>query len=179
MEGQGGQLKAGRPEPFLKTQFSDAKTVFSPDGHWLAYSSNESGRYEVYVRAFPPLASGKAGKWQISNSGGGDPKWLHNGRELLYQVGDIGGESVNPQHTAGVRQIMAVELHSAGDGLIVEKPRLWLEKLGGTEFDPTPDGKRLAVLTPESTPEKSKQEHTVMFLENFFEDLRQKVPVGK
>jgi len=179
VEGQGGQLKAGAPEPFLKTQFSDARPVFSPDGHWLAYSSNESGRYEVYVRTFPPQASGEAGKWQISNSGGGDPKWLRNGRELLYQAGDIGGENVNAQHTASVRQIMAVGLHSAGDGLVVEKPRLWLDKLGGIEFDLTPDGKRLAVLTPESAPEKSKHEHTVMFLENFFEDLRRKVTLKR
>jgi hypothetical protein len=74
---------------------------------------------------------------------------------------------------------MAVGLHSAGDGLVVEKPRLWLDKLGGIEFDLTPDGKRLAVLTPESAPEKSKHEHTVMFLENFFEDLRRKVTLKR
>jgi dipeptidyl aminopeptidase/acylaminoacyl peptidase len=179
VERQCSQLKSGAPEPFLKTQFSDARPVFSPDGHWLAYGSNESGRYEVYVRALPPQASGKTGKWQISNSGGGDPKWLHNGRELLYQTGDIGGESVNPEHTASVRQIMAVELHSAGDGLVVDKPRLWLDKLGGIEFDLTPDGKRLAVLTPVESAGAPKPGHEIAMLLNFFDELRRKVPVGK
>ena len=53
LDEQGGQLKAGTPEPFLKSTFSDLQPSFSPDGRWLAYHSDESGRREVYVRAFP------------------------------------------------------------------------------------------------------------------------------
>ena len=67
---QGGQLKAGTPEPFLKSTFTDLDPSFSPDGRWLAYQSNESGTNEVYVRAFPPPSSGQGGRWQISNNGG-------------------------------------------------------------------------------------------------------------
>ena len=70
LEDQGGQLKAGKPEQFLKSGFADFAPAFSPDGRWLAYHSNESGKNEVYVRAFPPPSSGQGGKWQISNSGG-------------------------------------------------------------------------------------------------------------
>ena len=70
LEDQGGQLKAGKPEQFLKSSFDDQAPAFSPDGRWLAYQSNESGKNEVYVRAFPPPSSGQGGKWQISNSGG-------------------------------------------------------------------------------------------------------------
>jgi hypothetical protein len=53
---------------------------FSPDGRWLAYSSDESGRLEVYVRAFP----GPGGKWQVSTAGGGNPAWRRDGKELFY-----------------------------------------------------------------------------------------------
>src|SRR5205085_4858766 len=81
---QGGQWKAGKPEQFLKSNFSDADPVFSPDGRWLAYDSNESGKNEVYVRAFPPPPSGQGGKWQISNNGGGTPRWSTRGHELVY-----------------------------------------------------------------------------------------------
>jgi hypothetical protein len=59
-----------KPEQFLKRQFNDDGAVFSPDGQWLAYHSNESGKDEVCVRAFPPPALRQDGKWQISNSGG-------------------------------------------------------------------------------------------------------------
>jgi Tol biopolymer transport system component len=72
LEDQGGRLKAGKPEQFLKSGFIDYADAFSPDGRWLAYYSYESGKPEVYVRPFPPPSSGQGGKWQISNSGGTD-----------------------------------------------------------------------------------------------------------
>ena len=58
--------------------------MFSPDGHWLAYVSNESGRPEVYVQPFP----GPGGKWQISTEGGTEPAWNRNGKELFYRSGN-------------------------------------------------------------------------------------------
>lgn len=66
--------------PFLQTKFNEAEAKFSPDGRWVAYSSDESGRPEVYVQPFP----GPGGKWQISTDGGGAPEWARNGRELFY-----------------------------------------------------------------------------------------------
>jgi serine/threonine-protein kinase len=83
-----GQLKAGKPEQFLKSQFNDFGPAFSPDGRWLAYRSNASGKDEVYVRPFPPPASGQGRLWPISNGGGTHPVWSPNGRDLLYQSGD-------------------------------------------------------------------------------------------
>jgi hypothetical protein len=88
VEDTGSQLKAGKPEQFLKSRFDDVYPVFSPDGKWLAYRSDESGKQEVYVRAFPPPAPGEGGKWQISDKGGDRPHWSRNGHELLYQSGD-------------------------------------------------------------------------------------------
>src|SRR5262249_16061530 len=57
--------------PILQTPFIETKAQFSPDGKWIAYDSNESGNFEVYVRAFPPSAA----KWQVSNRGGTNPRW--------------------------------------------------------------------------------------------------------
>ena len=163
IEGPNGQLRAGKPEPFLKSRFADGFPAFSPDGRWLAYSSNQSGgTTEVYVRAFPPPASGQGGQWQISNSGGQNAAWSRAGHELLYQSGD---------------QIMAAGFSVNGDSFVAEKPRVWLSKLGGTAFDLAPDGKRLLVLTPGDTPETPKDDHQIVFLENFYDYLRQRVPL--
>ena len=68
------------PRPFIKTPFVELRSRFSPDGRWVAYQSNESGRFEIYVQAFP----GPGGKWQISTAGGQEPQWGPDGRELLY-----------------------------------------------------------------------------------------------
>ena len=75
--------KPGEPKPFVNTAFSEVQPVFSPDGRWLAYSSNESGDYDLYVRPFP----GPGGKWQVSSGGGNYPKWSRNGKELFYRTG--------------------------------------------------------------------------------------------
>jgi Tol biopolymer transport system component len=164
LEEQGGQLKAGKPEQFLKSSFNDRAPSFSPDGRWLAYQSDESGKDEVYLRAFPPPSSGQAGKWQVSNSGDTAPRWSRTGHELMYQAGD---------------QIMAASYTAKGDAFVAEKPRVWLAKLGGTDWDLSPDGKRVAVVTPEGTAEGPKQEHEIVMLLNFFDELRRKVPVSK
>jgi serine/threonine-protein kinase len=165
LEAQDGQLKAAKPEQFLKSQFNDAAPTFSPDGHWLAYLSDASGKFEVYVRAFPPPASGQGGQWQISNSGGGPPRgpvWSGNGRELIYLAGD---------------QLMAVSYSVNGDSFVAEKPRVWIDKLGGTNWDLAPDGKRVAVVTPVAAPETPKPDHEVVLLLNFFDELRRRVPM--
>ncbi len=157
--------KAGEPKPFLNSPFMELDAAFSPDGRWLAYRSNESGTYEVYVRPFP----GPGGKWQISTGRGILPKWSRNGKELFYRTPDS--------------KIMVVTYAASGDSFRAEKPRLWspgqfTPLLRGTNFDLHPDGKRFAVLKApgtESQPVASK----VVFLFNFFEELRRKLPSRK
>jgi Tol biopolymer transport system component len=68
------------PIPVLKTPFEERDGQFSPDGKWIAYQSNESGRFEIYVQPFP----GPGGKFQISANGGAQPRWDKNGREVFY-----------------------------------------------------------------------------------------------
>jgi Tol biopolymer transport system component len=74
----------GKVTPFIKTTFTEGGAQFSPDGRFIAYVSNESGRAEVYVQPYP----GPGGKWQISTDGGSEPRWNRNGRELFYRSGD-------------------------------------------------------------------------------------------
>jgi Tol biopolymer transport system component len=76
----------GERKPFVvvQTNFDEMQGQFSPDGRWLAYTSNESGQFEVYVRPFPDAG----GKWQVSTGGGAQPRWGRNGQEILYVAPD-------------------------------------------------------------------------------------------
>jgi len=76
--------REGEPSPFLVTPFDESSPAFSPDGKWLAYVSDESGRSEVYVQPFP----GPGAKWPISTDGGTEPAWSPDGRELYFRSGD-------------------------------------------------------------------------------------------
>jgi hypothetical protein len=98
----------------------------------------------------------------ISSTGGTVPVWSQSGHELLYQSGS---------------QIMAVSYSVKGDAFQQEKARVWTAKLGGTGWDLSPDGKRLAILMPMEAPEAPKADHEVVFLQNFFDELRRKAPV--
>jgi len=157
----------GKPEPFLRTVADERGPVFSPDGRWVAYFSNESGRNEVYVRPFP-LSSGK---WQVSNGGGVAPVWSRKGGELLYQTPDS--------------RIMAASYTIRGGNVFeANQPRPWANRQlwsptgngsGDHNFDVLPDGKRLVVLsTPEGVVPKPPTHIT--FLLNFFDELRRKAP---
>jgi Tol biopolymer transport system component len=78
------RLNDRKTQPFIQASYNQGGARFSPDGHWLAYISDESGRYEVYVQPYP----GPGGKYQISTEGGTEPVWNRNGKELFYRSGD-------------------------------------------------------------------------------------------
>jgi eukaryotic-like serine/threonine-protein kinase len=151
--------KPGKPEPFLVTPFNEFAPMISPDGRWLAYYSNESGRDEVYVRPFP----GPGGKWQVSIAGGDHPVWSRKKAELFYR---------------GREGMMVASFTANVEAFAAGKPRLWAanENLGAY-FALAPDGTRFALLQPEE-PEKKGPTH-VMFLLNFFDELRRRAPPGK
>jgi dipeptidyl aminopeptidase/acylaminoacyl peptidase len=73
-----------KPVPYLQTPFDEMAARFSPDGRWMAYQSNESGQFQVYVQTFPSSGA----KYQISTSGGTFPRWRRDGRELFYVAAD-------------------------------------------------------------------------------------------
>jgi serine/threonine-protein kinase len=155
-------LKAGTPMPFLKTAYQDGGAAFSPDGRWIAYHSNKSGRFEVYVRPFS-TSPGKESEVQISNGGGEGPVWLPKGVELLYQAGE---------------QIMAVRYTTRDGAFFADKPRVWAANVtGATGFDVAPDGKRLALILPTVAPDAPRQDHTVVFVQNILDELRRRAPL--
>jgi serine/threonine-protein kinase len=161
LESDGAGLRAAKPEPFLQTPFDERNGSFSPDGRWLAYTSNESGSYQVHVRAFPD----KGGKWQISNSGGVNPLWSPNGRELFFRTLD--------------NQIMVVSYTVKGDSFVADKPRVWSEKRLANiglfaNYGLAPDGKRIAALMPAESVAGEKAQSHVIFLENFFDEVRRR-----
>ena len=108
----------------------DRDAVFSPDGRWIAYMSGESGRFEVYVRAFP----GPGGQWQISTSGGYQPRWRPDGKALFYATLD-GQMMTVPLRTAPAFEADAPQV------LFTYAPRRTLI----AQYDVFPDGKRLLV----------------------------------
>ena len=155
-------LKGDRkPRPFLRTQSDEGDAAFSPDGRWLAYVSNYSGRYEIYVQPFP----GPGGKWQISTEGGTAPLWARNGRELFYLNGD---------------KMMAVEI-TIHPTFTVGKRRLLFEgryqKVGPrANYDVTPDGQRFVMVQVRERESAPVQLNVVT---NWFEDLKRRVGSAK
>ncbi len=162
--------KPGKPELFLDTQNNERYPAVSPDGRWIAYESDESGIYEVYVRPFPPPLGGAGGKWQISTTGGTLPIWSRNGRELFFE---------NPDN-----RIMVTDYEVKNESFDAGKPRLWsdqrLQDVGGLQnYDLAPDGKRFAILPEFESPAEGKGNIHLTFLLNFFDELRRRAPASK
>jgi Tol biopolymer transport system component len=104
-------LKGGRkPYRLTQSRFNEQAGRFSPDGQWIAYVSDESGRYEVYVQPFSGEHSERRGRWQISTSGGTAPKWRHDGKELFYTAADGKLTSVEVQPTASTFVVGALKV---------------------------------------------------------------------
>jgi Tol biopolymer transport system component len=94
-----------KPVLLVGTTFDESQGIFSRDDHWIAYTANESGRPEIYVRPF--LASGPSlgdGKWQISNDGGSEARWRDDGKEILFRALNGSVMAVDVNATGGVFQ---------------------------------------------------------------------------
>jgi Tol biopolymer transport system component len=152
-----------KAQPFLRTPFNESVPQFSPDGKRLAYTSNETGRWEIYVQPYP--SSG--GKWQISTEGGAEPVWNRNGRELFYRNGDkmmAVDITTQPSFTAGKPRVLF-------EGHYVPPP-------GTTpNYDVTPDGQRFLMIKSNEAGEAAPAQINVVM--NWFEELKRLVPAGK
>jgi Tol biopolymer transport system component len=130
--------KVRKSSPAVQTQFNESQGQFSPDGRWIAYSSDESARYEIYVRNF----GGQPSRFQISANGGGQARWRGDGKELYY---------ISPEG-----KMMAVTVKTGAVSFEREAPRVLFEAralLGasgsgpqGYVYDVTPDGRRFLVI---------------------------------
>ncbi len=161
--------KVGTPTPFLQSAANERDPAFSPDGRWMAYSSDESGTSEVYVRPFPGAAG--SGKWQISTGGGRWPVWLRKGSKLFFESLD--------------NRILAVDYTVKGDSFLATKARPWAKDLVvnnptiETNYDVAPDGTRLLALLNPERKEAEKGPVIATFLLGFFDELRRRAPAGK
>ncbi len=153
-----------KAQPFLRTPFMEGAPAFSPDGRWLAYVSDESGRPEVYVQPYP----GPGGKWQISPDGGTEPTWRRDGRELFYRNGS---------------KMIAVQI-DAQTTFTAGKPTMLFDReyltspfpATGIAYDVTAEGQRF-LMVKEATQSTSDTQINVVL--NWFEELKRRVPVGK
>ena len=148
--------------PFLRTSFNESVPAFSPDGHWLAYVSDESGRFEVYAQPYP----GPGGKYQISTEGGTEPTWNPSGKELFYRSG---------------AKMMAVDIVTQPT-FSIGKPRVLFEgpylptRLTFPNYDVAPDGQRFLMLKPVEQAETAPTQINIVL--NWFEELKRRVPTG-
>ena len=155
-------LTAGTPEAFLASASFEAYPSFSPDGRWLAYSSNESGTWDSYVRKFPDDGT----KIRISSSGGHIPVWLPNGRELLYE---------NEDH-----RLFVVRYAVEGGSFTAGTPRPWGRAVLGdtgvlSNLDVARDGASVIALMPGTPSADEQTPNHVTLLLNFFDELRRRV----
>ena len=152
--------------PLLHEKYDEGGTQISPDGRWMAYMSNESGQYEVYVRPFPEVNNGK---WQVSTSGGLGPLWSPNGRELFYRSSDsVMAVSVEtgPTFSLGTPKALFRGTY-VGGGVSV-----------GSPWDISPDGKRFLMMKEVASTAKPAAEapRKINIVINWFEELKQRAP---
>jgi len=151
----------GEPRAFASSQFNESAPAFSPDGRWLAYVSDESGRYEVYVRPFP----GPGEKYPVSTGGGLEPAWSRNSRELFFRNGD---------------QMLAVQV-GTGASFSASRPKVLFtgrfaraRTADRINYDVSPDGEHFVML---NSGEEDRAVTQVSVLLNWFEELKQRAPV--
>jgi dipeptidyl aminopeptidase/acylaminoacyl peptidase len=156
------------PRAIVQTRFNEEFPEISADGRWLAYTSNESGRREVYVQPYP----GPGPRQQVSVDGGSTPAWSRDGKELFYQAR-------SPDIDTGVLRLMAVSVSTQPTFTAGMPRRLWqrpypLTLLGYRGYDVSADGKRfLVVAAGERTPIKVTE---MILIQNWTEELKRLVP---
>ena len=147
----------------VATEFSELNADLSPDGRYVAYQSDESGRFEVYVRPFPDV---EGGRWQISSDGGTRPLWARGRGELFYVTLEGQVMSVPVQTDAGF---------AFGNAeLVVERGYHW--GLFGRTYDVSPDGERFLMIRAGEAGQEGSAE--LIYVLNWGEELKRLVLAG-
>jgi serine/threonine-protein kinase len=147
-------------EPIIQTQSIEVLPAFSPDGQWIAYSSNRDGEFQIYVRPYPAMDR----IIPISREFGEEPVWSVSGDELFYRNRDkwmVVSISTEPEFAAGTPQV------------VFQGP---YGQVSGLSYDVAPDGQRFLVLQPQYDDSQVRELHVVT---NWFEELKRLVPTGK
>jgi serine/threonine-protein kinase len=155
---------AQRPsEPLVQTTFAEFNAEVSPDGRYLAYNSNESGQFEIYVRPYPKVNDGR---WQVSTGGGTRPLWARNGRELFYI------DALNVLTAVPVQTTPA--MFSAGNPAKVFDAK-YAMPVSARAYDVSLDGQRFLMIKEGGSDEKATPASLVV-VEHWFEELKARVP---
>ncbi len=159
-------LEGGHPtRPLLETPYDEAQAMISPDGCWMAYTSDESGRAEVYVRPFP----GPGDRWQVSTDGGVEPMWARDGRELFFRRGDaLLSAGVEPRG----RAFHTANPHRLFEGRYAPPP---LDE-SPAAYDVSPDGRRFAMIQRSEEEAPPSQLQVVI---HWFDELKRRVAAGR
>ncbi len=156
----------GSSAPLLATEFEERNAELSPDGRWLAYESNASGQFEIYVQPFPNVDEGR---WQISTSGGTRPLWARDGSELFYldRGGRLTAVSVrtDPDFDFGNPEIVFEETYIGSSG----PP--------GRTYDVSADGERFLMFKEGGAGDETPPAELILVL-NWFEELKRLVPAN-
>jgi serine/threonine-protein kinase len=157
-------LEGDRQErPLLNTSFAEMNAALSPDGRFMAYQSNESGRPEIYVRPFPGV---DAARWPISSEGGDQPHWSPNGKELFYFK----------QHQLMVVPIETAPKFSAGKAQMLLETRIpTVPMFGVLPYAMAPDGRRFLLIEEEANADPEKNASQIIVVVNWLEELRRMV----
>jgi Tol biopolymer transport system component len=166
------QLQEGaEPEPYLMTDFGEAEADISPDGRWITYQSNESGRNEIYVRPFPA----GAGKWQVSTGGGAYPRWSLDGRQVYYRTdAGLSAATVDVEQGAlsigNARPVLTGSFRGGVGGISVNNS-IW------ADWAVAPDERFVLFPAPDSNANGANA--TLQVVTNWFEELNRRVPTGR
>jgi len=154
------------PEWLLAAPYQERNAELSPDGHWMAYESDESGRFEIYVRPFPDV---EADRWQVSNLGGSRPLWSHDGTELFYL------EPGSPERLMSVAVGLSGERFSFGARTpVLDWPYVGIVEPPGRPYDISRDGQRFLVLREAGGEGIQPQ---IIVVQNWFEELKRLAPL--
>ena len=152
--------RPGQPTAFADTRANEGSPKFSADGHWLSYTSNASGRNEIYVAPFPGTS---ANARQVSNEGGSAPWWSPTRQELVYLTPD--------------RHLMVVPYATSGTSFQPDKAHRWSDvPLPTTTFALHPDGERIAVAP---NVDIARPPEKLVVITNFFDEIRRLAPPAR
>ena len=160
-----GKLKAGTPAPFLRTPHVESAPSFSPDDRWLAYGSGRDTKWNVYVGPYPPDVSKEI---NVSQTGGRIPRWLKNGRELVYRTDD--------------HRLMVVEYQVKDGTFIAGTPKEWPNvRLADTGVIPNFDvaGDRILGVVPASREEADRMRTQATVIPRFLEEVQRRLTRGR
>ena len=151
-------------EGLVETPFEEGNGEVSPDGRFLAYQSDESGRNEIYVRPYPQAANGK---WQVSTGGGMMPAWTRGGRELVF--------------LDGANRLIAVSVDATGSAFGWRTPAMLFTTAYATPsfpraYDVSPDGQRFLMIKEGAAGTETAPPASIVVVQNWLEELKRLVP---